>query len=148
MGWLSLAFLVVNAGVVLVGGLWQEVPVSPPPLRSPLLPIILSSSYVSAGSRVFFLRVWPQNSVCWRWGWGKFLAEQSLIVWSSFCQEKKRKGGKTNKRPSIIITSHTHSTGIISIALTPVPRWNDILLGYLDGMTECNFKCILFFFHD
>lgn len=65
-------------------------------------------------------------------------------------KRKKESGGKkqTNKRPSIIITSHTHSTGIISIALTPVPRWNDILWGYLDGMTECNFKCILFFFHD
>ena len=71
-----------------------------------------------------------------------------LFGYLSVQKKKKKKKGGGDKRPSIIITSHTHSTEIISIALAPVPRWNDILLGYLDGMTECNFKCILFFFHD
>lgn len=67
-----------------------------------------------------------------------------LIIFLS--REKRRR--KERKNPLPIITLYTRSTGIISIALTPIPSWIDILLGYLEGGIECNFKCILFFFLD
>lgn len=92
MGWLSLAFLVVNAGVVLVGGLWQEVPVSPPPLHSPLLPILFSSSYVSAGSRVFFFTCVTTKQRLLTMGLGEVPGRAKSDYLVIFLSRKKKKG--------------------------------------------------------
>lgn len=63
MGWLPLAFPAVVAEAVLVEGMWHEIPVSPPLFHSPLQPILFSSSNVSAGSRVFLIRVCVHKTV-------------------------------------------------------------------------------------
>lgn len=85
-------------------------------------------------------------------GLGKFLAEQILIIWSSCCQERKRK--RQDKLPAPRPLSPPFITPYPSllrwnnsIALTPILSLLDILWGYLDGATECHFKCILFFLH-
>lgn len=64
---------------------------------------------------------------------------------------EKKKDKTTPPRTSSTPTPHHHTLHSLrwnnSVALTPVLNWIDILWGYLDGGTECNFKCILFFFH-